>query len=1527
MLDKNSFRTIRPYGGSQQGGFEELICQLAHLAAPPEAQTFVRKEGAGGDAGVECYWVMNDGSEYAWQAKYFVDEINPARWAQINESVETALEKHPKIRRYYVCLPADRTDTRATGPRGKRTVSILDEWNNFVTKWKALASSRSMDIDFVYWGAHEILLPLQSDDARYSGRAFYWFNEVALTNEKLIRCIAKQEKTLGERYTPEFHVDLPIARTLDGLVNGDQFWQEMNQTVSKWSNELAAFFRIKAPSDLIERFDETKSRLEDCSRNLTSVMLTRDRNRLYALRKESDIAYAALEDFAKTCRASEEATKRPNHYSRSFQDEVSDFIHRKHSELSSFLDSDFVKANIAKALLVVGDAGTGKSHLLCDFAKKYTQKNGPAVLLLGQHYRGGNPLEELIDQLDLNSHSYETVLGAIDAAGEAARVNAIVLVDAINEGSHRDEWSERFVGFLDEMKRFPHVSTIVSCRSRFDDRLVPKSLGETELLRVSHEGFRGYEHKAASIYLSRQGISKPTTPITAPEFSNPMFLKTCAAALKQKGETTWPKGYHGASRLFEIYLSSLEMVVSRKRHTEPNDRLGQKALEAVAKAMFPDHLFGLPWERASKIVNEIDTCVKPTESLLQTLLNEGALAEDIQNGEISEGNHKGTPIVRFAYERFSDQFVAQMLLRNIKEPEDIFKDDHPLGKAISENKILKLHGILQSLSIIVPEKFGVEFWQLLPVKMKSLPQAADNFFFASLPFRAPSSFSDQTTELFNSLRSFGGGFYNRKFDIMIQFATEPSHPWNAERLHERLRNQTMPERDSWWSIFVAKNDFQEEDGEPETPIRSVIDWATSADLTSVEEGRIYLTLIALIWFTTTTNRKTRDQATKAAVRLLAKCHWLSARLLKKFLDVDDLYLQERLYAVVYGGLCNASNDDSLKIVSALVFEIQFKGDKPTSHLLLRDYARGIVELAYSRSCMDEAVLIEKCRPPYQSEWPLENPIDSRCNNHGTKIEYSIFSDDFGTYTINVVEKWSPTPLSEPAPESQAQVLDSLVAKLSDASKDLYYKAFATTKLYEEQRWRISIKDFQQFLLDDEETQSIDDLLKLIAPLDDINQKPSEAPAMSMGIESHCPSKEDADSDWKQFTESLDDATREQFDCAQSFWRNGEILASFDRDWAKNWVCKHSFDLGWNKELFGAFEESLKWSGRDRPGIERIGKKYQMIALYKFLAHLADNVHYKDDAGYADTPKPSRYRGPWQLWQRDIDPTHWMRKTSDSEWGEWGENIWWRPIEYKFQRASDDSKRHWCQDPTNLPAFNGYVRIPDESKKYWYSLRGFSKWREKEITGDNSTLTREIWFRINAIVTSKDLLSCLQKELKEVSFISPDFVSSTSTGHQIFLREFPWHPSVTIRDNFGANDAWQIKTPHAVPYAQYEWEKGSGDESAEMNLNLYLPSPFFSKALNLDFDRKNFNRWTNTSGQTEFFDPSLEFDGPSFALFDCMAIDSMLSKNNSVLVWLIGGEKMLMNRKKNRLDARMVYNTMLWTSGDGNIHSIVRHNME
>lgn len=131
MIDLD-FRTIRNHDSSQDAGFEELICQLAHLEVPENAKRFVRKDGAGVDAGVECFWILERGDEIAWQAKYFLEPLTTSQWSDISESVETAIKKHPKLTKYYICLPRDLNDSRKRGKHGKQVNSSLDIWDSNV---------------------------------------------------------------------------------------------------------------------------------------------------------------------------------------------------------------------------------------------------------------------------------------------------------------------------------------------------------------------------------------------------------------------------------------------------------------------------------------------------------------------------------------------------------------------------------------------------------------------------------------------------------------------------------------------------------------------------------------------------------------------------------------------------------------------------------------------------------------------------------------------------------------------------------------------------------------------------------------------------------------------------------------------------------------------------------------------------------------------------------------------------------------------------------------------------------------------------------------------------------------------------------------------------------------------------------------------------------------------------------------------------------------------------------------------------
>ncbi|MDZ7735589.1 MAG: hypothetical protein U5P41_05400 [Gammaproteobacteria bacterium] len=196
MIEIN-FTNIRAFDGSQNSGFEELVCQLAHLKKPANAKRFVRKEGAGGDAGVECYWILVDDSEICWQAKYFTGEMNSSRWGQLDESFETALSKHPNMSTYVVCLPLDKTDSRKTGKGGKTVTSVEDEWRARVEKWTTSATAAGRTIAFEFWGKHEFTAMLAIDDPRYSGRRLYWFNEPDLRSETLRHLALKEQGDSG----------------------------------------------------------------------------------------------------------------------------------------------------------------------------------------------------------------------------------------------------------------------------------------------------------------------------------------------------------------------------------------------------------------------------------------------------------------------------------------------------------------------------------------------------------------------------------------------------------------------------------------------------------------------------------------------------------------------------------------------------------------------------------------------------------------------------------------------------------------------------------------------------------------------------------------------------------------------------------------------------------------------------------------------------------------------------------------------------------------------------------------------------------------------------------------------------------------------------------------------------------------------------------------------------------------------------------------------------------------------------------
>lgn len=1481
MVDLD-FSKIRSFDGSQDNGFEELVCQLAHLNKPGNANYFVRKEGAGGDAGVECYWKLLDGSEHAWQAKYFPDRMEDVQWTQITKSVITALEKHPQLTKYYVCLPRDWTDSRKIGKAGKLVHSAWLKWEEHVAEWNLLADSKGMKVEFLYWCKHEISLMLQTDNPYYSGRALYWFNEPVIHPELLRRIALNSRETLGERFTPENHLDLPISNQFDGLGLNLGWYKHIKNNRSLILNQLK-----KLDVDLFGNRSLQKD--EKCWTTLYKELERMENEYLALIEQGADYTqfeklqsiYSAIEESLEACNSvisdnlEKEAQKDLIKQWREFDTK---FYRIQHDllQIRSFLFGPALQAMTNKAAVLIGEAGIGKSHLLCDIALKRLENNLPTLFLLGQRYSGGNPLNFILDQLDLRGSSYNQVLGALDAAGEARKSRTLIIIDAINEGRYKDEWIDHLSSLLSEISNYPHISIILSCRSTYVDFLLP-DISEDRLTRVYHKGFRGFEHRAAMRYLVNQGISKPTVPITSPEFSNPLFLKTFCKALKLNGLSSFPKGVQGQSKLFEFYVDSVGKIVNRKKKYLSGQKIVHNALNDFVQQLYPDNLFGVAITEAIEKIDRYDTNPHLGDNLTTLLIDEGLLSLDIVSDHT---NPRGKEIIRFTYERFSDHYIAQYLIDQI-DKEDIeshFRDDGSIRKLIDKGPITS--GIVEALGIGFPEKLNKEFIDFISEDSIDYEWLFSSSFSEVLQWRAKESFTDRTIELLNLIQGYG--FYNEAIDKLLTLSTEPEHPWNADFLDANLKPMNLAERDAFWSTHIAISDREEDDGQAESVCRTLIDWSLFANLNEVETERLRLTAITLLWMTTTSNRKVRDQSTKSLARILSNSPQLISELIMNYSNLNDLYLVERLYSAIYGAVSNIKNENIIRDIALSVYENIFKDGKPIPHILLRDYARGILELAYSKDLLSTEINPDVFRPPYKSDWPIENPSKEEINRivgdeFSSAIKSSVigFLGDFGKYTMGCIHDWSPTPLSDSKPESSYEIHLKFAGTLS-ADLQRRYKSLLDKKM---QKSRNEHFDLEEYL----------DSIKIT----------------SKSVEEDAGGNQEID-EWKVLKEEIMNSLEEN-DKEHFRWVSGlgidDRPAKFSRKLAQRWVCKRAYELGWEKELFEDFERTYANNhDRSTATIERIGKKYQWIAFHEILARMSDNLFWVDRR-YSDIDD-SQFWGPWQNHLRDLDPTLWIRETNDSGWDE-HKSSWWQPFTFPFVDDNLQQQKSWLWNKEIIPSFEELLERtnPIDNKK-WTVLRGFSKWSKKPENDEDNLPSQDAWFRINSIVISKDDIDKVENELKGKSLCDPHISSPNSTGHQRYLKEYPWHPCYQEMNDWVEPDSPNyfneaVNVKHLVPTNEYEWEASSTDKSLNNSISIYLPNKHLINELDLSLKQDEYGEWIDSKGNLAFIDPSIKELGPSYALIRSDLLNKWLEENNLQLLWLIGGEKQLYTSMANK----------------------------
>ena len=276
---------------------------------------------------------------------------------------------------------------------------------------------------------------------------------------------------------------------------------------------------------------------------------------------------------------------------------------------------------------------------------------------------------------------------------------------------------------------------------------------------------------------------------------------------------------------------------------------------------------------------------------------------------------------------------------DVDNPADSLMSIKPLRLLFTDKSYAQRHvGWVSALSIQLPERAGREVMELFP-ELKTL-NFFQRAFLGSLVWRSPEKTSSATRELLSELWK-EGRFIESIYDVFLMCSCEP------ETYPERLFTAQTPREPEHAGtgrdmVDISPRSIRFLRSWPNVPL---IEWAWQANKESTEDWVIELCAITLSWFLTSSNRFLRDRATKALASMLGKRPQVLPKIIDHFRNIDDPYVTERLCAVAYGTVVLSENTSAIQEIAASIYGLVFSQRRPPTHLLLRDYARGVIETA------------------------------------------------------------------------------------------------------------------------------------------------------------------------------------------------------------------------------------------------------------------------------------------------------------------------------------------------------------------------------------------------------------------------------------------------------------------------------------------------------------------------------------------------------------------------------------------------------
>ena len=914
--------------------------------------------------GIESEPILDEENDryIGYQAKFFDKD---ADYNQIKESAEKAV-KHYKGR--------------------------LDVIYLFCNKALTTTCDGYKDIEKMLSDAN-IVLQLITDTTildlvrKYPFLGKYYFDDHNISHEWFVNRASITVDILGERFNAEFNVDTEASRDLSIFLQDRYALDYYNGKKRNLIEEVASLrWKFDDMYKYARKLSEFVISIPDV--NSESICDVEKWQEMISTAFENDIN----EIEAKLADAQNEYEKIKNR-DKNKETRLKIYIEKlkQLKELFYWLELPEIERNLLnkKFLVVEGKAGMGKTQLFANETISLLDANEDALLIIGSDCLSDiNIFEQLKNNLRLNI-DFEELIDILDVIGEINGKTVPILIDALNESWKPQLWKSVLPILYKKVSEKNNVRLAISFRSEYQDVILPERFLESDnVVQIEHRGFRDNLFEASKQFLAHYGI--PFTPLhmfTA-DIYNPLFL-TLYCKTYQGDEAELPVLYE---RILKNANNKVHMNLKKAIESagyDETENLVFPVIEAISKMTLSS---GRRHFEKSEIESlEIWTTLGlAPRSFITQLLRENIL-HDYESG--------GKTYVYFSFDQMNDYFSAKTILSMLQTEEEIKKYVHEHVLDIANGEVRNWGGkeLFVHVCALYATKFRKECIDIIDViddesdRMDLFRAYIESFEWRSEIYLNISELLELCNRYFIEPAVLWNSFINN--------SVKQNHLLNADNLYKVLKQYSVSKRDYLWTIFINGKTTDDD------RIAQLIEIYNKGEVLEVsDKEQIRLLLILFSWVLTSSNRWLRDTTSKAMIEILKNHFEYTEYLLNLFSDVNDPYIIQRLYGIAFGACVkrNSENKEIFKSLVEFVFKDIFDKDMVYPDILLRDYARLIIE-RYLVEYPDEEkdYEIEKIKPSYKS-MPIPDIEDQKYQDKDFKkglffIQHSMQFEGIGMY--------------------------------------------------------------------------------------------------------------------------------------------------------------------------------------------------------------------------------------------------------------------------------------------------------------------------------------------------------------------------------------------------------------------------------------------------------------------------------------------------------------------------------------------------